>query len=334
MNSSSPSIFCAQCLCKLDHLSNPPVLGASDIITSRVQNASNLPLSPNEITQIDTFLVDGSKSLSEYDAAIAEVEGLLISLKNSRDRLQRRCDSARSLTSAPIRRLPLDVLHEIFAFVCEMDTPDEAHYGASSVYTLYMAEEISCPTLKLTWVCSLWRTFVQSCPILWSTIGVSAVVFESRPDSFQILVKYLSHSADSLLDFGIFARNASASDPMVSETIELFLGCSTRWRQAVLWVPDHEFLSKAASIESSSATQLGSFPVIESLNIMGPEVWSTHHELFFQCFALCPRLRVVELSAFSWSGHNADLSCVTSLTIHRFGWKTEYGAEISLSEDL
>lgn len=318
-SSSSPSIFCAKCLCKLDHLNNPPISETSQTISSHVRNGFNLPLSPVEITEIDTFLVNGSEGLSEYDTAIAEVEGLLISLKNSRDRLQRRCDSAQYLISAPIRRLPLDVLHEIFTLFCEMDVPDEAHYGASGVYTLYIAKEVYCPTLKLTWVCSFWRTFIQSCPNLWSSISLPAATFESGPASFQILVKYLSHSSGSLLDFDFdFDFAASGDNLIVQEAIELLWDCSTRWRQAVL--SGDNFLKAGASLVTKSSEptqiQLGSFPALEDLKIRTLD-WSSQ-ESFLQCLLSCPRLQVVKLLQLSWSGHNADFSCVTSLTINLF----------------
>ncbi|KAE9401508.1 hypothetical protein BT96DRAFT_918812 [Gymnopus androsaceus JB14] len=95
------------------------------------------------------------------------MEPILTNLKNARNDLQHRSDSARYLLFAPIGKVPSDVLNEIFPFCLE--NGDYRDPG-DNVYSLSLGSYgILCSTLKLSWVCSFWRTFIQSRPNLWSS---------------------------------------------------------------------------------------------------------------------------------------------------------------------
>ncbi|KAE9397248.1 hypothetical protein BT96DRAFT_798682, partial [Gymnopus androsaceus JB14] len=117
----------------------------------------NLPASSSEVEHIDAFLSEVPDTLAAYDNAIAEIDHLLLSLENARDALQRRRDSAQSFISSPIRRLPPEVLDEIFTICCQTEGTEESRFW---------------PALELSWVCSFWRTFVHSRPNLWSTLRI------------------------------------------------------------------------------------------------------------------------------------------------------------------
>ncbi|KAJ4477438.1 hypothetical protein J3R30DRAFT_3257151, partial [Lentinula aciculospora] len=149
---------------------------------------------PSEkLTQISEFVVDASESLHGYDKAIFEIEHHLLSMKRARDDLKRRFDDAQSLITSPIRNLPLEALNEIFTWCCR-----QGERG----YSLSLEDRsVSCPTLKLSWICSFWRTAVQSLPDLWSSIEVkSSQLFHTRPSTFQLFSMYLSYSGNNPLD--------------------------------------------------------------------------------------------------------------------------------------
>ncbi|KAE9409775.1 hypothetical protein BT96DRAFT_984814 [Gymnopus androsaceus JB14] len=305
------SLFCPNCLSKLDNLDNlgsPPVTGFHHSIASRLRAGFNLPISQGELAQINAFLTDVPETRARYDKAIEETEYLLASLKHARDGLQRRSDNARSLISSHIRKLPLDVLNEIFTFCCSQDEDgDEDGYSLS----LKKGSPIFCTTLKLSWVCSFWRAAVRCRPQLWSSLRLSTWVFQSKPESFRILSEYLAFSANYPLNFRFAVENVGLwSSPKVPEATGALLGNSMRWRRATFKIP------------KTGAKQwfayLGHFPVLEYLKLPDDIPWSDGLVEFFRTLSICPRLQTFHGSHFSWSRHNADFSHITELSLVSF----------------
>ncbi|KDQ49230.1 hypothetical protein JAAARDRAFT_111790, partial [Jaapia argillacea MUCL 33604] len=108
-----------------------------------------------------------SESQMEVDALevqIRELRAQLQMLEERRDVAQGRCFNLKSL-SAPIRRLPSDLLSEIFNHTLQ--------YGSTGpVYDPF--------PLLLTHVCSYWRHLALSTPTLWSPI-------RARPTDAQLV---------------------------------------------------------------------------------------------------------------------------------------------------
>ncbi|KAE9409744.1 hypothetical protein BT96DRAFT_984784 [Gymnopus androsaceus JB14] len=79
-------------------------------ISSRVRNGFNISVPPADAVQIEKFISDASRNLCAYNTAVEEMEEHLASLKNARDVLGRRCDSARgSNTRTTTRRAEQDL---------------------------------------------------------------------------------------------------------------------------------------------------------------------------------------------------------------------------------
>ncbi|KAE9407373.1 hypothetical protein BT96DRAFT_131146 [Gymnopus androsaceus JB14] len=72
------------------------------------------PISVPELARIDAYIAQASQKMNEYQESISN--------------LQRCLDSARSLTS-PIRKLPPDVLGEIFA-IASRDKPTDTRFSS------------------------------------------------------------------------------------------------------------------------------------------------------------------------------------------------------------
>ncbi|KAE9397873.1 hypothetical protein BT96DRAFT_976755 [Gymnopus androsaceus JB14] len=308
------SLLCANCSSKLDHLSSNPPDNLDQSIVSQLRSGVN---DPDNLAQISIFLAETPDNLAAYAKAIAEMERLLLGLKNTRDNLQRRYENARCLVSAPLRSVPLEILHEIFTFHCyENGYALKLHSRASSRW----------PALKLSWVCSLWRTIVHSCPILWSSLSVST------PDRLsagqrQILLEYISHSGDHLLSFDYdYLHGSSLEDRGVTD---MLLDNSMRWYRVSLKIPRNPSLARnwiskflfrlsKPSDSQPSRAQTGRFPAMVDLQTILP--WSAEEliALFFQTFSLCPRLDTFSGTQFCWSSHNADFSHLKTMSLDVF----------------
>ncbi|KAJ3993475.1 hypothetical protein F5050DRAFT_1577582, partial [Lentinula boryana] len=195
MDISSP-LLCPSCSANLDNFSKPLVdTELHKSISNWIRDGfDRLSVPSDRLEQINAFVTDTSKDLQRYDRTVIEMERQLLAIKNARDDLRRRFDNAQSLIASPIRNLPVEALNEIFSWCCWRD---------ESSYSLSLGKEgsVSCPTLRLSWVCSWWRKCLQSSPDLWSSIEVtSSRLFHLKPSSIQLFRMYLSNSEKHPLD--------------------------------------------------------------------------------------------------------------------------------------
>ncbi|RDB27452.1 hypothetical protein Hypma_004120 [Hypsizygus marmoreus] len=117
-----------------------------------------------EIPEIRRIIAYNQSDLAKIEARIAEVQDTLHSLVECRNQKQRRLSLFRGIVS-PIRRLPRDVLAQIFLFTREWKT--KRSMLDSPVGPLHTRSP-----LVVTHVCSEWRRVALSMPILWATIEV------------------------------------------------------------------------------------------------------------------------------------------------------------------
>ncbi|KAJ6508337.1 hypothetical protein C8R45DRAFT_967086 [Mycena sanguinolenta] len=118
---------------------------------------TNYVPSDSEIIEIRSLLVDPADELARIDAQIQPMAIALSQLRDQRCSLQGQIDAHMALL-APIRRIPHDVLLEIF-FSC---LPTEHN-------TLIDPDEAP---LVLGRICRHWRQIAYSAPILWSSIQI------------------------------------------------------------------------------------------------------------------------------------------------------------------
>ncbi|KAF9073314.1 hypothetical protein BDP27DRAFT_1417442 [Rhodocollybia butyracea] len=315
------SLLCANCLSDIDRLGHPVDDGDfHKYISSCLRDGVDLSIFSDEVSKVNAFLTDVPEKLTGLNKAIGEMEHLLVNLKNARDRLQNHSDRARCLVSAPIRKLPSDVLNEIFT-LCIAQNGDGCALSLSHT-------RISCPTLKLSWVCSLWRESVQSRPVLWSSLRLSSQLFLSKPNSFNIFLKYLACSRDTSLDiYYDGCRFDSMSSSKVDKAIDILLDNSMRWRRVHLIIPSsaaQDWYAGVARLRSRSGLQptralMGNFPALEYLEMPHTSLpWSNDLSSLFQTFSHCPRLHTYRGSSFSWAGHAFDFSHLIELTLSSF----------------
>ncbi|PPQ95257.1 hypothetical protein CVT26_014832 [Gymnopilus dilepis] len=130
----------------------------------------NEPPSESIIQEVEALLPFPLLQLSEMDAEISIVEGKLKDLRDRRKKVQRVVDDYRRILS-PVRRLPDDILQEIF-FHClpQIRNPIMTRSEAP---------------LLLTRVSSKWRSLALSSPRLWAQLHVSFCDDHSIPRSTE-----------------------------------------------------------------------------------------------------------------------------------------------------
>ncbi|KAL0576697.1 hypothetical protein V5O48_005296 [Marasmius crinis-equi] len=103
------------------------------------------------------FLHDAELDIASYERTIRDLESRLLQMKSRRDDLQQDVARVSSLLS-PVRRIPTEILQEIFAFA-----------GAereSNAFGVYATKE--SVALRVSAVCNRWRTVALDTPDLWT----------------------------------------------------------------------------------------------------------------------------------------------------------------------
>ncbi|KDR83129.1 hypothetical protein GALMADRAFT_58315, partial [Galerina marginata CBS 339.88] len=121
-------------------------------------SSNNDPPSETAIHKVKTYLVTPLQELAEVNSEISQLEERLRSLTEKRDSIQISTNRYIAILS-PIRRLPPDILHEVF-------------YHCLSTHRNPIMAASEAPML-LTHVCSSWRTIALSSPRLWAQLHIT-----------------------------------------------------------------------------------------------------------------------------------------------------------------
>ncbi|KAJ6493395.1 hypothetical protein C8R45DRAFT_1136597, partial [Mycena sanguinolenta] len=133
----------------------------------------------------------GSTQFSVHNRVLARRCGVLryrTRAPAERDALKRYCDQCSSVL-APVKRLPPEILLEIFTLCCS--TPTRLY--CDSFFSI--VEDVSYPLdqphpMNLLQVCTSWYEIVKGTPSLWCNIEID---FERITDEGTIMA-FLSHS--------------------------------------------------------------------------------------------------------------------------------------------
>ncbi|KAJ7154290.1 hypothetical protein C8R46DRAFT_1197216 [Mycena filopes] len=122
--------------------------------------AQNTPPTHAQIREVQTLLEQGREELSQLDATIFKLSLVLSQLTLQR---KRRVESLAALgrVLCPIRRVPPEILSEIFRWYTRMNSDAGEGRRVSNVRGL---------PLLLGHVCSIWRHVSQNTPYLWNDV--------------------------------------------------------------------------------------------------------------------------------------------------------------------
>ncbi|KAK7464226.1 hypothetical protein VKT23_006392 [Stygiomarasmius scandens] len=192
----------------------------------------------------------GEKDLADYDVHISQIESFLRLVKHRKERLNHYIINCRSLLS-PIRRLPEELLSEIFLWCC-LSSPICIYYDPDAL------------PLTLSAVCSSWRELVIASPSLWSNYYISTgyLWLNSDPETVardQILASTfqlcLSRSKNTAL---------SLQTDCLDDGLEIMMSLM---RQSHRW---YEVVFSAAENTWETLSQLSGLHNLRSLDILDP----------------------------------------------------------------
>ncbi|KAK0244635.1 hypothetical protein EDD85DRAFT_206630 [Armillaria nabsnona] len=150
---------------------------------------------------------------------------------------------------APVRRLPRDILLEIFHSVCDSWWQD-AEKDDSTHDSLDMAG----PLWVLGRVCGLWRDILHTSPASWARCVWLKTPFSGHAP--EILQAYLEHTGEHPLI--LVADCYSSGTPEDSEIMSLLVQSSYRWKNVCIRIHVHYM----RHLESVSH-----FPVLQTIEI-------------------------------------------------------------------
>ncbi|KAJ7154626.1 hypothetical protein C8R46DRAFT_1117924 [Mycena filopes] len=231
------------------------------------------------------------EKVADYDLEMAKLQSVLAKMVANRALLQYHADACQSI-SAPIRRLPDELMLHIFQLSAPLERPvaredwqwDTLHpdpdLSTARIAPLYVHLR------QLAQVCASWRDLVLGSPTLWSTIELDfqhLFPLSKRNSGAEILALVKSSLARSLtapLEIYIRGRGYGDRD---SDVWKLLGQHSAFWRDARIWVDRHDPESFRELAPSK-----GNFPLLRSLHL---------YDLPADCdfFEIAPRLTELTL---------------------------------------
>ncbi|THU78252.1 hypothetical protein K435DRAFT_700442, partial [Dendrothele bispora CBS 962.96] len=170
------TVLCSACKRDLVTPDLPCDLSHRDILRS-----GSIP-SKLVASQVEHAIAHWSPVITQYDAEIETLEGILEELRSKKGEIQGYLDERQKLWS-PIRKLPVEILGEIFATCSDNGL----------LITGVPKGKISAPTLALSHVCFLWRKIILSTPSLWARMSVDFVHAE-KERARSLVELYLTRS--------------------------------------------------------------------------------------------------------------------------------------------
>ncbi|KAJ7031003.1 hypothetical protein C8F04DRAFT_1111994 [Mycena alexandri] len=199
-----------------------------------------------ELVEIKNLIIEPTLRLRRLDDEIVELQSALVKLAAERDSVEAFVDAHKALIS-PARRLPLDIIQEIF--VACLPTHRNCVMSASEAPVL------------LGRICGLWRAISLSTPRLWSKIHVvepfywhpSPLLEKKLAQRLETTKIWLERSGQCRLSISLECRtdgndssgylpdhSTSAVTPGAMQFLQALIPSSRRWRHmhfsAPLWM--------------------------------------------------------------------------------------------------
>ncbi|KAF7975270.1 hypothetical protein HWV62_10154 [Athelia sp. TMB] len=199
-------MLCTNCQCSLTSSLNTSI----DTIPFPVPEllTSNDPPDEQQLGSIQDAVSRARTNIQLLDDAIAPLQRRILALQAKRASLQRCVDESAAIH---MRRLPIEVLEEIFMF---------------SVPRYPTVTDYSVAPLLLGQVCRLWREVSRTTPMLWSVLRLTE---PNHPELFERLVQWFERSGDCSLDLRYdLDWSEDPADRESTPAWDMVLGCSYR----------------------------------------------------------------------------------------------------------
>ena len=229
---------------------------------------------PSELTirEVNESLQIPLNELQEIDIEIRCLQELLEAMKIKRQNIQERIDDYNVILS-PIRRLPLDVLHEIF-------------FHCLPTHRNSIMKSSEAPVL-LTRICSSWRAIALSSPRIWSKIHIPLPGdpgFDSTADETSlrnrhrrytgvlqvrcdVVRRWLSRSGTYPLSISMYHPGSYPDmqnlelDELSHEMFNILLSFADRWSDVDICMPEEIYTKLQGDINPTM------FPSLRSIKL-------------------------------------------------------------------
>ncbi|KAJ7455283.1 hypothetical protein B0H11DRAFT_250597 [Mycena galericulata] len=220
-------------------------------------------------TESDPF----SGALEKIDADIESARSVLKGLSMEHDETHSVLEAHRALLS-PIRRIPPEVLGEIFIHCLPKDTYIEASVA-------------HCPLL-LTQISSNWRSVALATPALWTSIAANLSVTSCLP-KLSLITAWITRSGSCPLSFYIaesIQKDYYEPDMITSASIlELYAPHYNRWQNVRLEYQDWRIDTGFSKLPCGAPPQS-----LESLHL-ARDFWRPNEQAQLSLMLSAPRLR-------------------------------------------
>ncbi|KAJ7188951.1 hypothetical protein C8R46DRAFT_32746 [Mycena filopes] len=207
----------------------------------------------------EEVLSDSSAELERYTAEALKLKAALAQIERDRVALEDYSQLCRFVLS-PIRRLPSEILIEIFAFFL----PDIPNWGGPPfrVSDLDPAEEelrrvANVDLLRISQVCPRWHRLVMGTSSLWSTVSLNLEIRHSRP-ILSLLKSSLERGCNSPMDVGVFCEDRCSLQ--ASALLNLLVQYSRQWKDLTITMGPFMPYSALDAVK-------GNLPLLQSLRI-------------------------------------------------------------------
>lgn len=243
-------------------------------LISRVRH-NQIPLSASQRTELDQLVAQGQRELAMYTEYLPDSQEEAFYLGTEKGRLEEQVSFAKSLM-APIRRLPPEILDEIFI--------------AHGTPNIIKSKSCDIPGLKIASVCSHWRSIAFANTRLWRHTLI--ICRENHPPwhggRSLLIENLLGLSGNSFLTVSIDARGKITEAPPV-----LLLLC----QQAHRWQRLHGICSpEASAIQTVLSSLKGHLNALESFHFLDPS------QVSLTCIENAPQLH--KLALFTMNTEN------------------------------
>ncbi len=176
----------------------------------------------------------GSSALSDLDTQITEVRAVLDALLRDRAQAAANIQDAKHILH-PIRRLPEDILREIFSS-CVYPQEDYLYKNDTGIVPCL---DDGNPRWTLSQTCRRWRYVALGTSSLWSCIDIDFDGF-TRAQSMRVAFK-LGLNVERSGSRNLMVRIRSQSDIVDHPALAILLTCVGRWKNVDIDMPADSF---------------------------------------------------------------------------------------------
>jgi hypothetical protein len=258
-------------------------------------------LSPNTLNS-NNAIESSSHMRSQYSKTIAGIETgisklddemyrlqmVMVQLAGERQSLERSLEEYRSMV-APIRRIPLDVLSEIFFFCA-----DSSSSGSNSNSKCF---DVTQAPLQLSFVCNKWRRLAISMSQLWSSISLQGGhEYFLSPGGFNMYYSKRSIRTDMLSTWLLRSGSSPLTlviDPTwlehdaLTSYIAILIPHSHRWRD-VTFTLDEKHWKMLSAVK-------GHLPQLEKIDVDVSGNPSDDYDIPLDIFEVAPKLHTITM---------------------------------------